>query len=142
MQTPRWIDFNPFEVAEIEVWIFDLSHLSTADQIVFLDRAEYSVFQRVLAASALGAVLNEKPIRPTVPIDLPPSFRGGIIPAELFEKRKHADVRIARRASTIAALARVISERDIRAGLRRTLLTQAHRLENLAAKRLAEFPEA
>jgi hypothetical protein len=52
--------------------------------------------------------------------------------------RKHADVRIARRASTIAALARVISERSVASGLRRTLLTQARRLEALAKSRLEE----
>jgi len=133
---------DPFEVAEIEVWVFDLGGLDGAAQARFLDRAEYTVFQRILAASAIGAVLNEKDIVPTDEVELPQSFRGSIIPAELFEKRKHADVRIARRASTIAALARVISERDVSSGLRRTLLTQARRLERLAAQRLAEFGES
>jgi len=133
---------DPFEVAEIEVWAFDLADLDEAAQKRFLDRAEYTVFQRVMVASAIGAVLNEKDIVPTDEIELPQSFRGSIIPAELFEKRKHADVRIARRASTIAALARVISERDVSSGLRRTLLTQARRLERLAAQRLAEFGES
>ena len=40
----------------------------------------------------------------------------GIIPEELYEQRKHPDVRIARRATTIAALARVISEREVSQG--------------------------
>jgi hypothetical protein len=44
-----------------------------------------------------------------------------------------------RRASTIAALARIISERKVGKGLRATLLTQARRLKRLAAKRLDEF---
>lgn len=57
----------------------------------------------------------------------------------LYELRKHPDTRIARRASTIAALARVISERNVSKGLRRTLLTQAKRLEHLAARRLVDF---
>ncbi len=83
---------DPFEVAEIEVWPLSLGHLSKTDSIAFLDSAEYSVFQQVLAASALGAVLNEKPIRPTALIELPKSFRGPIIPPDLFGKRKHADV--------------------------------------------------
>ena len=129
---------DPFEVAEVEVWIFDLAG-DAAAQVRFLDRAEYTVFQRVLAASAIGAVLNEKELFPTDEVELPQSFKGSIIPAELYDKRKHADVRIARRASTIAALARVISERDVSKGLRRTLLTQARRLERLAAQRLTEF---
>ena len=51
-------------------------------------------------------------------------------------------MRIARRASTIAALARVISERKVAKGLRRTLLTQARRLERLAKQRLDEFAGA
>jgi hypothetical protein len=47
------------------------------------------------------------------------------------------DVRIARRAQTIAKLAQVISERDIQkhGGLRRVLLVQSQRLESLAKER-------
>ena len=72
---------------------------------------------------------------------MPRSYRGRIVPEDLYELRKHPDTRIARRASTIANLARVISERNVSKGLRRTLLTQARRLERLAAERLAEFTE-
>ncbi|MFA7332800.1 MAG: hypothetical protein WC130_00725, partial [Kiritimatiellia bacterium] len=57
----------------------------------------------------------------------------------IYRQRKHPDVRIARRATTIANLARVISERDVSDGLRRTLLTQARRLERLAAQRVQEL---
>ena len=46
---------------------------------------------------------------------------------------------MARRATTIAALARVISERDVSTGLRRTLITQARRLERLATDRFNEL---
>ena len=67
------------------------------------------------------------------------SYTGRIIPADIFPQRKHPDVRIARRASTIAALARVISERKVTKWLRTTLFTQARRLERLAAERLADF---
>ena len=66
-------------------------------------------------------------------------MRGCIIPEELYEQRKHPDVRIARRATTIAALARVISEREVSKGLRRTLKTQARRLERLATQRYDEI---
>ncbi len=58
---------------------------------------------------------------------------------ESRQSRKHPDNRIARRASTIASLAKVISERDVSPGLRRTLHTQARRLERLASTRFAEF---
>jgi len=45
-----------------------------------------------------------------------------------------------RRAATIASLARRISERSVKRGLRTTLLTQAKRLERLAEARLKDFP--
>ena len=109
------------------------------DRVEALNAAESTVFQRVLQASALGAVLNEKDIPAKPTIELPASFRKRIIPDEIYDQLKHPDLRIARRASTIANLARVISEREVSKGLRRTLLTQARRLENLAAKRLNEI---
>ncbi len=133
---------DPFEVAEIEVWPFwDLQERKGTDKQAktILNAAEYAIFQRVLGKSTFGAVLNEGDIAPADPIELPPSFRGRIIPDGLYEQRKHPDVRIARRATTIAALARVISERDVSKGLRRTLLTQARRLERLAAQRFDEI---
>jgi hypothetical protein len=133
---------DPFEVAEIEVWpLWELEGKDTRDREakIRLNSAEYSVFQRVLEHSSFGAVLNEGDITATDLIDLPPSTRGRIIPDDLYEQRKHPDVRIARRATTIAALARVISERDVSKGLRRTLMTQAQRLERLAIQRYNEI---
>jgi hypothetical protein len=100
---------------------------------------EYTVFQKVLKESKLNAVLNEKDVPKSRRVKLPRSYRGRIIPESLYEIRKHPDTRIARRASTIASLARVISERDVSKGLRRTLLTQAKRLERLAGERLNEI---
>jgi hypothetical protein len=129
---------DPFEVAEIEVWPLYAEDVK-GDIAKTLNAAEYTVFQQVLKESKLGAVLNEKDIAKTKAIKLPRSYRGKIIPADLYELRKHPDTRIARRASTIASLARVISERNVSKGLRRTLLTQARRLERLARKRLADF---
>jgi hypothetical protein len=133
---------DPFEVAWIEVYLLHHKNLSPPPKVELLkqlDALEYTVFQKVLTESALGAVLNEKDMIPADAIPLPRSYRARIIPDELFEQRKHPDVRIARRASTIARLAQVISERDVSAGLRRTLLTQARRLERLAAERFAPF---
>lgn len=131
---------DPFEVAEIRVWPLELGHLPAKEDIkAELDRAEYSLFVKVIEESSFKAVLNEKPPRKTELIKLPAPRIGRIIPADIFPERKHPDVRIARRASTIAALARVISERKVTKWLRTTLLTQAKRLEKLAAERLAEF---
>ena len=129
---------DPFEVAEIEVWpLWDMENRKSSDPEVAasLNRAEFTAFQQALNASAFGAVLNEKDIARVDEIELPRSYRGRIIPDDLYESRKHPDVRIARRASTIANLARVISERDVSKGLRRTLQTQAKRLERLASER-------
>lgn len=131
---------DPFEVADVEMWpFFNLEDIDIDMRKVHLNAAEYSVFQKVLSGSTFHAVLNEKDIRPSPIIDLPESFRARIIPDSLYDARKHADVRIARRATTIANLARVISERAVSPGLRRTLHTQARRLERLSAQRLEEL---
>jgi hypothetical protein len=132
---------DPFEVAEICVWPLPLGHLTHEGQCAQLDRAEFTVFQKVISESKLGAVLNEKPPRSTEAIKLPKCYRKRIIPKDIFPHRKHPDIRIARRASTIASLARVISERKVSKGLRQTLLTQARRLERLAEERLKDFPK-
>ncbi len=133
---------DPFEVAEVEVWpLWDLQEKSRGDPHAKaqLTATEYTVFQRVLNESSFQAVLNEGDIAAADLIQLPESARGRIIPEELYEYRKHPDVRIARRATTIAALARVISEREVSKGLRRTLLTQARRLESLVSRRFQEI---
>jgi len=67
----------------------------------------------------------------------------GRIEHDMRPQLRHLDLRaddlVARRATTIAALARVISERDVSKGLRRTLVTQARRLQRLAATRFEEI---
>ena len=139
---------DPFEVADIEVYPFyDLEKARPGEskddyekrRATRLAEAEYTVFQQVLAKSRLNAVLNEADIPPTTLIDLPQPFRGRIVPAELYETRRHPDVRIERRANTIARLAKVIRERHVSPGLRRTLLTQARRLELLSRTRLEQI---
>ena len=132
---------DPFEVAYIEVWPLDdlVGGVLKKEKKALLDRAEYTAFQKVLKESSLGAVLNEKEMAPRSEIKLPKSYKQRIIPEAIYSQRKHPDIRIARRATTIANLARVISERDVSDGLRRTLLTQARRLESLAAQRVKEL---
>lgn len=133
---------DPDEVAELEVWpFFDIEHLSSKDPRVrdTLARAEHTVFELVLRTSTFGAVLNEGEIPEAEAVELPPSYRAMIVPADLRKRKSHPDVRIARRAATIAELARQLSERKVSIGLRRTLHTQARRLEHLARKRLADY---
>jgi hypothetical protein len=134
---------DPFEVAWIEVYPLHHKKLNPPSDTKALQQElnalEYTVFQKVLRESALKAVLNEGDIAKSPVVKLPKSYKARIIPDQLFEQRKHPDIRIARRANTIARLAQVISERDVSAGLRRTLLTQARRLEKLARERFEPF---
>ena len=134
---------DPFEVAEIEMWpLFDLQTEPTETVAAILNSAEYTVYMLVLERSSFQAVLNEKDIAVTRTLPLPPSHRSRIVPDALFQERRHPDIRIARRAATIASLAKVISERSVSSGLRRTLVTQARRLERLSRQRLEELGEA
>ena len=128
---------DPFEVAEIEMWPFWDLEKDEADET--LDRAEYAVYQKALQESKFHVVLNEKDIKPADYIILPKSVRVPVLPTALRERREHPDIRLARRARTIADLARVISERKVTPGIRRTLWAQAQRLEHLAKTRLDEF---
>ena len=131
---------DPFEVAEVEMWPFwDLVEKPGAEVWDALDRAEYTNYQQAIAASAFSAILNEAEITPTALIDMPPSTRGAILPDAERKSREHPDIRLARRARTIAELARIISERKVRIGIRRTLWAQAQRLEHLAQKRLEQL---
>jgi hypothetical protein len=131
---------DPFEVLEIEVWpMFDLEGFENREAKRFVDAAEYIVFQEALDSSEFQAVLNEGDIpEPQESVEMPTSYRGRIVPDELFEDRNHPDVRLARRAQTIASLARLISERSVGDEIRQTLLVQAKRLEYLAEQRLAD----
>ncbi len=133
---------DPFEVAEIEMWPFwELESARKAEVKATLDRAEYTVYLKALRESQFGVVLNEKEIKPTDETDLPKSVRVSVLPEELRRKREHPDIRLARRARTIANLARVISERSVKPGIRRTLWAQARRLEHLAKIRLEDFEQ-
>lgn len=142
---------DPFEVADIEMWPFwDLHDAweqaekteekskvrEQAKQL--LNSAEFSLFQGVLQASRFDAVLNEKPPDAAEIMALPPSFRRRIVPPEIYRRRVHPDIRIAQRAATIARLADVISRRQVKPGLRATLVVQAKRLLHLSESRLRE----
>jgi hypothetical protein len=141
---------DPFEVAFVSMWsVPDIGTAmspknpdkpaSTAEKREMLDPYEYSVYKELEEASRFHAVLNEGLITPKPLVALPAPVKGKIIPDELWDDRKHADVRISRRASTIARLSQMISEREVSAGMRRTLLLQARRLEWLAESRVIEL---
>jgi hypothetical protein len=99
----------------------------------YLDALEYAVTHACVEASRFKAILNEKdPPRPTVQIAIPDPIRGRVVSDAVFKLRGHPDVRIARRALTMARLAQTISERKVKVGLRRVLFTQARRLQWLS----------
>lgn len=134
---------DPLEVAELEVWPFWAFQSINARQEpdawreaqTLMDDAEYTVYQKVIAESPIGKVLNEVEPPPGRTLVLPVSIRGALIPDELRERLGHPDDRIARRAQTISNLSTVTKERDVSLGLRRTLVTQAERLQRLAEAR-------
>ena len=129
---------DPFEVAEIEMWSFWEMPDDRKAAAEMLDQAEFTVYCDAVAKSEFGIVLNEKPVKEAETIDMPESTRLAILMEGAREMREHADLRLARRARTIANLARIISERRVQPGIRRTLWAQAQRLESLARQRLEE----
>ena len=95
---------DPFEVAEIEMWPFwEIG----GDVNEMLNRAEFTVYCKALQASVFRAVLNENEIPVAEMIELPTSVREPILSAGDRRQREHPDLRLARRARTIANLTRV-----------------------------------
>lgn len=128
---------DPFEVAEME--LYPVEDLRTDPQKKLkLDAIEYSVYVHAIENSKYRAILNEKIPPVSAPVDLPAAYRFNLIPDEMREDREHPDVRIARRAETLARVAAVAHERgEVSDGLRRVIVVQAVRLADLAAARLA-----
>lgn len=137
---------DPYEVFSIEVWplpeyqnVTKRDSRRWADACAHLSNLEAAVYFRCVAESGFNAVLNEKLPVATAEVSLPRSYAGGVVSERVSALRDHPDIRIARRAATIARLAAVISERSVKAGLRRTLAVQAKRLSHLAEQRFASF---
>ncbi|MER8608755.1 GIY-YIG nuclease family protein [Mesorhizobium sp. M1233] len=133
---------DPFEVAEIEAWPLPefekvgKGHPNLAAANAHLNALEHLVFIRLRNESKFKAILNEKdPPAPTVQITEPPSVRGSIVSDRIRELRGHPDTRLARRALIVSKLSQVISEREVKMGLRRVLLAQTRRMNWLAERR-------
>jgi hypothetical protein len=132
---------DPLEVYEVEVFPLPEYEGITKDSPKFeeakrrLDSLEYAVFERAIQASKFKAILNEKDPPKTQRIKIPESISAKVVSEGVHNIRKHPDSRIARRALILSKLAQVISERKVSRGLRRTLLTQAKRLQWLAERR-------
>jgi hypothetical protein len=133
---------DPFEVFEIEVYplpqydALNAKHKDFKDAKAHLDALEFYVHERAKLQSKFKAILNEKdPPKPTKKFSIPKSVRGRIVSDQVKELRGHPDTRTARRAQVIARLSQTIAERQVQVGLRRTLVTQAKRLNWLADER-------
>lgn len=135
---------DPFEVYEIEVWPlpqFDgLTKKKKSNEYrgacEHLNALEYAIFEKAIDESEFKVILNEKdPPTPKVGVPVPDSYREKVVSDDVYKIRSHPDYRIARRALILARLAQVISERQVQSGLRKTLLTQAKRLQWLAQRR-------
>jgi hypothetical protein len=133
---------DPFEVLEIEVYPLPQyqgvhsKHPMFRDAKTHLDALEFFVHQKAKSESRFKAILNEKdPPAPLNKCAVPKPFRGRVVSENVLKLRGHPDTRTARRAQVISRLAQTIAEREVKAGLRRTLLTQATRLQWLAEQR-------
>lgn len=130
---------DPLEVSEIEIWPlgeFQTTPTGNADAKFVLNGLENTITRQAIAQSEFGAILNEKdPLDVPLQRPLPTSFRKSVLSDQVKELRSHPDTRIARRASTIARLSQIISERKVQNGLRRVLVVQAKRLTWLANRR-------
>jgi hypothetical protein len=101
-----------------------------------LNALERQITRKAIDDSNFKAILNEKDPPPTeLIVEIPKSYRASIVSDRVKELRSHPDFRIARRALISSRLAQVISEREVKGGLRRVLLTQAKRLQWLAERR-------
>jgi hypothetical protein len=136
---------DPFEVFTIKVYPLPQYQDVTKggdrkaefkDAKKHLNALERAVHDKAIADSSFNAILNEKDPEPTdMQIQLPVVCEGRIVSEEVAAIRAHPDFRISRRALIISRLAQVISEREVKVGLRRVMLTQARRLEWLAKRR-------
>lgn len=136
---------DPFEVCTVRVYPLPEFQNAPKTDIVAkesLDALEYKVFHALRAESKFTAVLNEKP--PPAPrreVTVPKFEEKRIASKAVTALRDHPDIRLARRAQTLARLAAGISERRVGHGIRQTLLTQAKRLQWLAERRLINAPD-
>lgn len=137
---------DPFEVYRIRAYPLpqfehvNAKHRSYKRAKAYLNELEYRIHQQAQRQSAFKAILNEKdPVRSRAKIKVPRFVEEVVVSKKVADLRKHADVRIARRAQVIARLSQTISERQVKSGLRRTLVTQAARLKALAYRRYSEL---
>lgn len=135
---------DPFEVMKVKVWpLPEYQHVkgdpkrndAARAAVDHLNALERAVFVELVDQSRFKRILNEKDPPEVAACAIPAGIEGVIVPESVRELRSHPDIRIARRAQTIARLAQIIAGRDVQVGLRRALATQADRMAFLAKSR-------
>jgi hypothetical protein len=132
---------DPFEVLTIKVWPLAQHQDITSKKAGFkqakaqLNALERAVYDQSIVQSKFRAVLNEKDPGSNGVIAIPEACEARLVSDQVYTLRSHPDFRISRRALVISRLAQVISEREVKGGLRRVLLVQAKRLQWLAERR-------
>lgn len=135
---------DPFEVRTVKIWPLpeyqdvkgDPKRVPAARAAAdHLNALEHTIFLDLVRASAFGRILNEKDPPAVERCEPPRPIEGVIVTEPVRIVRRHPDLRIARRAQTIARLAAIIAGRDVAMGLRRALATQAERLSWIATER-------
>ncbi len=127
------------EVAEMELWpLWDVDGRDRRAAAGPLRRLEREVYLRAVETSRFGALLNEEVPAAAERTALPPSRRFALVDEQTRSEQGHADLRIARRAATVARLSSLFVERgSVSDGARRALVLQAARLTHLTAAHLA-----
>ncbi|AXX31612.1 GIY-YIG nuclease family protein [Actinosynnema pretiosum subsp. pretiosum] len=132
------------EVAELELWpLWEHEDVDRTGEAAHqarqhLDAVESTIYERLLAESRFGMLLNERVPATAEPVELPASRRFALVDDQTRREWGSAAVRIARRASTLARLADTAVERGVVSdGLRRAILVQGVRLTQLAASAYA-----
>jgi hypothetical protein len=128
---------DPLEVCFIQVWpLTNYQPPLNKKAKKHLDALEYAIYRKVLISSTFAAVFNEKqPAKPAVDFEIPPCYFGKLRSPEVAAQLGHPDIRIARRAQTLSALAKGISERQVEPEIRRVLALQSERLNHLIKTR-------
>ncbi|MEV0278554.1 GIY-YIG nuclease family protein [Streptomyces sp. NPDC050610] len=134
-----WGILDVQEVAEMELWpLWDLTETQRKLAMEPLSRAEREVYLQAVEGSRFGALLNERVPARTEHTILPSSRRFTLVDEQTRSDQGHADVRIARRAATVARLSSLFMDRGIvTEGARRAMILQSARLTHLAATQLA-----
>lgn len=130
---------DPMEVVYLKVWPLPQYQVDASRGPKHLDALEYIAWREVLLESTFASVFNEKQLKkPDRDYPIPAWIGERLLSDAVAKQVLHPDLRILRRAQTLAALAQVISQRQVDPDIRQVLLLQAERLTHLIKVRAAK----